>query len=225
MELVWYGLGCFRLMERGYPAVVTDPFDEESTGLNGCHARADIVTTSSPLDEPERAKWKGLRGPYRTLAGAGEYEIGGLFITAIDTFRDRKKGVELGQNVVYTFDCNGVVVCHLGELGHAPSQSQVEAMGSVQVLLLPVGIPGGLTPSLASEVVSLIEPNIIIPMQYKVPGLQLKRDPVDRFLKEMGVAKETPVPSLKLTTSNLPEETRVVLLELQQDRVTGGGDA
>lgn len=217
MELTWYGLGCFRIVERGYPAVVMDPFNEEETGLILPRTRAEIVTSSRLLDEPQEARWKGLRGVTRTLAGPGEYEIGGLFITGVTTFRDRKHGAELGQNVVFSVNVNGVVVCHLGELGHTPTQTQVEAMGSVNVLLIPVGLPGGLIPAMASEIVSLIEPDIVVPMNYHTPDLRLSRSPVDRFLKEMGVTWGDAQPNLKmLSGSSGAEETQVVLLQPQQ---------
>ncbi len=216
MELTWYGLGCFRMSERGYPAVVTDPFAEESAGLSLPRGRADIVTTSEVLDEPERAAWKGLRGVERTLAGPGEYEIGGLFISGVATPRNRKRGAEMEINVVYAVDLNGVVVCHLGESVKPLTQAQIEALGHIHVLLLPVGLPGGLTPAMASEVVSSVEPNIVVPMNYKMPGLQVNRNPVDRFLKEMGMTQSPTESSLKLTASTIPDEPTVILLEPQK---------
>ncbi len=216
MEITWYGLGCFRIMERGYPAVVTDPFDEDEVGWKLPKARVDIVTYSVPLDEPQEASWKGLRGSYRVLASPGEYEIGGLFVTGINTYRDRKKGAERGENVIYVINFNGDVVCHLGEMASLPTQTQLETIGIVHVLLLPVGIPGGLTPSMASEVVSLIEPDIVVPLNYRLPGWDVKRNSVTRFLKEMGVATKVPAePSLKVSGGSGSEEIQVVLLESQ----------
>ncbi|OQA13516.1 MAG: metal-dependent hydrolase [Chloroflexi bacterium ADurb.Bin360] len=216
MEITWYGLGCFRLIERGYPAIITDPFDEEASGYALPRTRAEIVTLSQPVDDPREVSWARFRGPTRTLASPGEYEIGGIFITAIPSFRDRQKGAERGQNIIYTYDLGALTVCHLGELGHVPSQSRIEGLGTVHVLLIPVGIPDGLTPSMASEVVSLIEPNIVIPMSYKTPGLELGYQPVDRFLKEMGVTNPDTQASLKLTAGAMPEETQIILLEPQK---------
>ena len=216
MELTWYGLGCFRIVERGYPAVVMDPFDEGEAGLVLPHNRVDIVTSSKLLEEPRDARWKGLRSGARTLAGPGEYEIGGLFITGVATFRDQKRGAERGQNIVFSVNVNGVVVCHLGELGHTPTQTQVEAMGAVNVLLIPVGIPDGLSPAMASEIVSLIEPDIIVPMNYQTSGLRPSRNASDRFLKAMGVVSGTPLPSLKVSSTSVAEEMQVILLEPQQ---------
>ncbi len=213
MEITWYGLGCFRITARNYPAVVTDPFTEDEATRELPHARADIVTSSLPLEQSEQARWKGLRGPYRALTGPGEFEIGGMFITGVSTWRDRKKTQE---NIVYSFELEDLVVCHLGEIGSVPTRAQVEQMGNVHILLLPVGIPDGLTPSVASEIISLIEPNLIIPMQYNIPGLKVKRNPVDRFLKEMGLAATAhPMPTLKVSRSDLKEDTQVVLLEPQ----------
>jgi len=216
MELTWYGMGCFRIVERGFPAVVMDPFDDSKVGLALPRARADIITSSTLLDAPENAHWKGVRGVARTIAGPGEFEIGGLFITGIATFKDRNRGAELGQNVVYSVNAGGVVLCHLGELGSTPTQAQIETMGRVNVLLIPVGIPNGLSPTMASEVVSLIEPDIVVPMQYEIPEGGAPREPVTRFLKEMGIAQSERVLSLKLTTGNLPDETQVVLLKPPQ---------
>jgi len=216
MELIWYGLGCFRVVERGYPALVTDPFNEEETGLVLPRVRAEIVTSSMLLDEPQATRWKGLRSVVRTLAGPGEYEIGGLFVTGIATSRSRNGDAKTAVNVVYSMNCNGVVVCHLGEVGVAPTQTQIELMGDVNILLMPVGIPGGLTPALASEIVSLVEPDIVVPMNYATDGLLVPRESVVRFLKEMGIAHANPVSSLKITAGEMPEETQVVLLEPQK---------
>ena len=109
---------------------------------------------------------------------------------------------------------DNIVLCHLGDLKHVPTQNQVEDMGNIDVLLVPVG--GGknaLSAAEAAEVISLIEPYIVIPMHYRLPNLTVKLDPVDRFLKEMGITKAETVTSLKLTKTGLPEETQVVMME------------
>jgi len=216
MEITWYGLGCFRIVERGYPAIITDPFKEEETNYELPRARVDIVTLSTPQEDPNEIRWKGFRGSPRTLTSPGEYEIGNLFINGVSSYRDRKSGAELGENIIYSFSLNGLSFCHLGLLGHVPTQAQVERIGSVSILLIPVGLPKGLTPSMASEVVSMIEPHIVIPMQYQSPEINVERDPIHRFLKEMGVTKTVPEASLKITSSGIPEETQIVLLEAQK---------
>lgn len=216
MEIVWYGLGAFRINERSYPAIFTDPFSEEEAEYEIPRVRVELVALSTPHEDPRSLHWTGFRGKQHTLASPGEYEVGGLFVTGVASYSDRKKGAERGENIIYTFDIKGMVVCYLGDLGHVPTQSQIEAIGPVDVLLVPVGVPGALTPAKASEVASLIEPHIIVPMNYKTPGIKVKRNTVGRFLKEMGITEEQPQPSLKLSSRDIPEETEVILLEPQQ---------
>ncbi|MBN1177873.1 MAG: MBL fold metallo-hydrolase [Anaerolineae bacterium] len=210
MEIVWYGLNTFRFTERGLATVLTDPYDPE-VGLALPRSRADIVTISR--DDPLCSYTRGVRGPFRVLNTPGEYEIGGVFVTAITTFADKKKGADRGLNTVFHFDFDGLTVCHLGHLGHVPSQSQVEALGTVDVLLIPVGSDNGLTPALASEVVSMLEPSIVVPMRYKTPGLTLPLGTLSRFLKQMGLENAQPQDSLKLVAGRLPSETEIVVLE------------
>jgi L-ascorbate metabolism protein UlaG (beta-lactamase superfamily) len=147
------------------------------------------------------------------LAAPGEYEIGGMFITGVASPRASGDPAIALDNVVYSVTCGGVTVCHLGELGRALTNAQVEAIGHVDVLLVPVGIEAGLTMGMASETVSLIEPNSVVPMQYATAGLKLQRAGVEGFLKEMGVVNPTCVPSLKVAAGEVLEETQVLLLE------------
>lgn len=214
MELTWYGHSCFRMVERGMAAVVTDPYDD-SIGYPALKLKADIVTVSH--DAPGHNHLDAVRGDSHAITGPGEYEIGGVFITGISTLRangEKKKKPEAGKrNTLYLFDFDGLTVCHLGDLDHVPTQAQIEALGSVDVALVPVGAGGGLNAAQAAEVISLIEPSIVVPMHYKTPAVSLKLDPVGKFLKEMGLGALQPEPGLKVSKSSLPDETRVVLLE------------
>lgn len=214
MEITWYGQTCFRLSERGLATVVTDPHPPE-IGLTFSRTRAHIVTASH--DDDQCRYTSGVRGPFKLLDGPGEYEISDVFVTGISTFADSKRGASRGLNTVFTFNFGGLTVCHLGRLGHVPTQSQVENVGAVNILLVPVGGSGSLTPARASEVISLFEPNIVIPMHYKVPGLQVKLGTLNPFLKEMGLEKIGSQEMLKVTQSNLSEETQIVVLEPKQN--------
>lgn len=215
MEIVWYGHSCFRMIERGMAAVVTDPYDE-SIGYGPLKLKADIVTVSHAA--PGHNNVDAVKGDRRVIAGPGEFEIGGVFVTGIATDGDRKKkAAEPKRNTLYLFDFDGLTVCHLGDLDHVPSQAQIEALGAVDVALVPVGGGGGLNAAQAAEVVSLLEPSVVIPMHYKTDAVTLKLDPVAKFLKEMGLGAIKPEPSLKLSKSSLPDETRVVLLDYKAD--------
>ena len=207
MELTWYGLSCFRMVERGLATVVTDPFDA-SVGLTPPKLRADVITVSH--DAPGHNHLSAVKGERRVITGAGEYEIGGVFITGLAM--DVPKAGNGRPNTLYVFDFEGLTVTHLGDLAFVPSQPQIEDLGTVDVALVPVGGGSALTPSQAAEVVSLIEPKIVVPMHYKTGKESLKLGPASRFLSEMGIGQLEPIDSLKVSKAGLSDETQVVLL-------------
>jgi L-ascorbate metabolism protein UlaG (beta-lactamase superfamily) len=214
MEITWYGHSCFRLTERGMATVVTDPFDHASTGYEPLKLKADIVTVSHDAAGHNNAK--SVKGTSHVITGPGEFEIGGVFITGVQTNGTSKKESEELRNTLYVFDYDGITVAHLGDLKRVPSQTEVEALGAVNVALVPVGGGGGLNAAKAAEVISMLEPNIVIPMHYAIKGAKLKLDSLDKFLKEMGLSASQPEASLKVTRTALPEETHVVVLEHQR---------
>jgi L-ascorbate metabolism protein UlaG (beta-lactamase superfamily) len=210
MEIVWYGHSCFRLKDKNI-TVITDPY-EKSLGLTLPKMRADVVTVSH--DEPGHNCVQNVKGEPVVLTGPGEYEIKGVFITGISGGILRK---EAGQeNTIFVFEMEDLNICHLGDIDHIPGQEQIESLGDVHVLLIPVGGANSLTASQAAEVISLLEPRIVVPMHYGIPELQIKLDPVSKLFKEMGLKEPPAQESLKVTASALPEETQVVLLEYKQ---------
>jgi L-ascorbate metabolism protein UlaG (beta-lactamase superfamily) len=212
MEIVWYGHSCFRFIERGMAAVVTDPFDSDVVGYEPLKLRADIVTVSH--DAPGHNFTSAVKGTSHKLTGPGEYEIGGVFITGVQTDVNNKKSIEKQRNTLFLFDFEGLTIAHLGDLNQVPLQSEVEALGTVNVALVPVGSGNGLNAAKAAEVISLLEPNIVIPMHYANQAGKLELDSLAKFLKEMGLPTHETVPSLKVTRSGLPDETKVVVLDV-----------
>jgi L-ascorbate metabolism protein UlaG (beta-lactamase superfamily) len=214
MEITWYGHSCFRLAERGFATVVTDPFDYLTAGYAPLKLKADIVTVSHAA--PGHNHVAAVKGKNHVITGPGEFEIGGVFITGVQTNGQAKRAAEEMRNTLYVFDYDGVTVAHLGDLSRVPSQTEIEALGNVHVALVPVGGGGGLTAAKAVEVVSLLEPGIVIPMHYGTPDSSIKLAPITKFLKEMGLGEVAPQPSLKVSRGSVPEETRVVLLNYEK---------
>ena len=219
MEITWYGHSCFRLTERNYATVVTDPFDNKSIGYDALRLRSDIVTVSH--DAPGHNNTDAVKGISHVIDGAGEFEIGGVFITGVQTDggSSKKKGKDhdsAARNTVYVFDYDGITVAHLGDLRQTPTQSEVESLGTINVALVPIGGGGGLNAAKAAEIISLIEPNLVIPMHYSTPASKVSLDSLNKFIKEMGLSKAETQPSLKVTRSGLPNETHVVVLDYQK---------
>jgi L-ascorbate metabolism protein UlaG (beta-lactamase superfamily) len=203
MEIVWHGLSCFRISERGYATVVTDP-PSASVGLTVPRLKADIVTISHPA--PGHSDIGVVSGYRQVLDRPGEYEIGGVFVSGMALWHGDRR------NVHFRLDFGGVTVVHLGDLATVPSQSQLDILREANVLLLPVGGGKSLNAVQAAELVSLLEPNIVVPMHYHTPGLTLALDGVERFLKELGITEMQEESSLRITNGSLPEETRTVVL-------------
>ena len=210
LEITWYGHSCFRFVERGMASVVTDPFDSDEIGYAPLKLKADIVTSSCDL--PGHRNLSAVKGTGFEILGPGEYEIGNVFITGVQT-NGKKRNTNEVKNTLYLIDYNGLTVAHLGNMNHIPSQTEIEALGSVNVALVPVGGGSGLNASKASEIISLLEPNLVVPMHYKTPETSVKLDTLDQFLKEMGLSDVTAEPSLKIENpKTLPEDTKVVVL-------------
>jgi L-ascorbate metabolism protein UlaG (beta-lactamase superfamily) len=111
----------------------------------------------------------------------------------------------------------GITVAHLGDMRSVPPQNEIESLGTVHIVLVPVGGGSGLNAAKAAEIVSLLEPNIVIPMHYSTPATKVPLDQLDKFLKEMGMHEVETVPSLKVTKTSLPDETKLVVLDYQRE--------
>ena len=213
MDIDWYGHSCFRMRESGV-TIVTDPFDKV-IGLPVPRLRADVVTISH--DAPGHANATAVKGDPKVISRPGEYEIKGVFISGAQTWRGAgAHGEAKEENTVFVFEFDGLNVCHLGDLSRVLTQAQVESLPSVDLLLVPVGGGTALDADKASEVISLLEPKLVVPMHYRLPGLALELDSLSKFLKEMGVTDHVPQDSLRVVKSALPQETQVVILECKQ---------
>jgi L-ascorbate metabolism protein UlaG (beta-lactamase superfamily) len=214
MDITWYGLSSFRIREGGV-TIVCDPYDRVP-GITLPKVRADIVTISH--EQPGHSAVERITGEPKVVRGPGEYEIKNVFITGLTTYHRRGKGEAPERNIIFFFDFGDLIVGHLGDLGETPAQSEIEELnlGEVDVLMVPVGGGDILDPTRAVEVIGLFEPKIVIPMHYHQPQLTAPwaagLEPVDKFLRELGVSAPEPQETLKLVKSNLPEETQVALL-------------
>ena len=209
MEITWFGRSCFRLRGRG-ASVITDPFSPD-TGYRLPRMSASLVTVSH--DDEGHNYTRIVRDRPYIVEGPGEYEVGGIFVIGVGTYHDNKQGAEHGKNTAYLIEFEEIAICHLGDLGHLPTQEQIEELDGIDILMLPVGGRDVLTSARAAEVVSLLEPQLVIPMRYRLPDMDREMATVTRFLSEMNAKDVEPQESLRITASQLPSETEVALLE------------
>ena len=209
MDISWLGHSCFRI-KGSHATVITDPYSP-SLGYSLGKPTARIVTVSH--QHSGHSYVQGIGGEPRLVTRPGEYEISGVLIIGIATFHDADRGGKRGKNTVYLMEVDEISVCHLGDLGHVLTAEQVEEIGNVDVLLLPVGGVSTINAPIAAEVVRQLEPKAVVPMHYKTSALSWELESVERFLKEMGVKEVEPQPKLSLTKSSLPISTQVFLLD------------
>ena len=208
MDVTWLGHGCFRIRGRN-AAVVTDPFPP-AIGLKLPRLDAELVTVSH---EHENHNYTQVMRDAHEIRGPGEYEVAGVSVIGLPTYHDEDHGAKQGRNTVYVIEIDDVRVCHLGDLGHKLDDGDAGTIGRTDVLLVPVGGKTAMNASQAAEVVRQLEPRFVIPMHFAIPGLKLQLDPLDRFLKEMGVTASEPQPKLSVQASSGEYETKVVVLE------------
>jgi L-ascorbate metabolism protein UlaG (beta-lactamase superfamily) len=212
MLITWSGISCFKIQTKDI-ILVTDPFDA-SYGLKPPRLKADIVTISHAHHDHDNVS-AIMANPF-VINGPGEYEIKGIFVYGLPGYHDKKQGAERGLITMYLIEMEDISLAHLGDLGCPLNDEQLEKLEGVDILMIPVGGRYTIDAKEAVEVINQIEPRIVIPMHYKIPGLKFKNpiDPVDNFCKEMGIKKIEGLDKLKIAKKDLPaEETKVIILK------------
>ncbi|MBI3282922.1 MBL fold metallo-hydrolase [Candidatus Curtissbacteria bacterium] len=216
---VWFhGQACVRVKGRT-ATVVFDPFDPSFTGLAPLKIAGDIVCVSHQHQDHNNASavvpTEEGKTPF-VISGPGEYEISGVNIVGIPSFHDDKEGAERGRNTIYHVTVDDVNFVHLGDLGQKKlTQEQVSELSTCDVLFIPVGSVYTISGKEAPDIIAQIEPSIIIPIHFKLPGLKFGLDDVSVFLATLGKEKLAPQQKFSISRERLPEEPEVVLLEKQ----------
>jgi L-ascorbate metabolism protein UlaG (beta-lactamase superfamily) len=216
-KLSWAGQSCFELSvapsKDVQATIVIDPFDEK-IGLKLPNFSADVVLTTH--DHHDHNNVKAIKGETFLIDGPGEYEIKGIFVQGIDSSHDDAQGKERGKNTIYIIEAEDIRFCHLGDFGQKElTDEQLEKIGHVDVLMIPVGGEYTISSSEAPKIIGQIDPKIVIPMHYELPKLNVKLDGVEKFLKAMGKTSVEPVDKLNLKYSALPKEgeTEIIVLK------------
>ena len=215
MNITWYGHSCFKLQSKDI-VLITDPFDKK-IGLRPPYGAANIVTVSH--DHYDHNNFKIIKGDPFIVDSTGEYEIKKITIRGIDSYHDNKEGKERGFNVIYVIETEDIKICHLGDFGQEGFlNSQLEKIGQIDILFIPIGGVFTIDWKLASTIISQIEPRIVIPMHYKVSGVRgelLKLDSADNFCKEHGVSAKDAVEKFSIKKKDLPQdEAKFVLMKI-----------
>ena len=216
MHIIWHGQSFFQIIatrNKGEQvSIAIDPFDE-ATGIKIPSVAADILLITH--DHHDHNNKKAIKGSPFLITNPGEYEIKEVFVQGISAFHDNFLGKQRGKNTIYVIETEGMRLCHLGDLGQKElTDDQLEKIGEIDILMAPIGGVYTVDAKEAADVISQIEPHIIIPMHYQIPGLKIKLEGVDKFLKIMGLKSVEPQNKLLIKSKDITdEETKVVVLK------------
>ncbi len=212
MDISYLGHSSFKLKGKDV-TLITDPFDP-SIGLKFPKVSADLVTVSHDHDDHNKAEL--VKDAKRVISGPGEYDVQGVSIIGMATYHDDEKGKLRGRNTVYLIEIDGVKVVHLGDLGHELTEKQVEYLGEVNVLFIPVGGHYTVGSDVAVKIAQNIEANITIPMHYQTAGLDPNTfkdlEGYEEFAKKMELPVEV-MDKLSVKPDSFGEEQKIVVLK------------
>jgi L-ascorbate metabolism protein UlaG (beta-lactamase superfamily) len=205
MQIQYFGLSSFKITTKE-ATIITDPFHKDS-GLTPPRGAADILILAQKNSKLYSAT-SGISGEHFDISDPGEYDVKGVTVTGLPL---KQEGKYITIFLIESEDIRILNLTHIKEFNL--TEDELEELGEIDILILPVGGNTVLSASAASKVVNEVEPKIIIPSHYKMPGLVIDVDDLNKFIKEMGGKKEE-MDKLTIKKKDLPEEgTKVVVLE------------
>jgi L-ascorbate metabolism protein UlaG (beta-lactamase superfamily) len=215
MEITWYGHASFLITTAQGIKIITDPYEPGAFGgellYDPISDEADIVTVSH--DHADHNYVQGLPGKPQVIRGAGRHEIKGVVVEGFSAFHDAAQGTQWGVNIIFTFLADDIRVCHLGDLGHILSDTDIKNIGQIDVLMLPVGGAFTIDAKEAATVVDQLRPKLIFPMHVKTAKCNIPLEPVDSFLQGKKDVQRLNGSSFTFTQEDLKTGLGIVVLQ------------
>jgi L-ascorbate metabolism protein UlaG (beta-lactamase superfamily) len=214
LKIKWYGHSAFQITTDNNVRIIIDPYESGAFGGSLAYGRitdeADVVLTSH--DHGDHNFVKDIRGKFVRIQEAGQYEEEGVIIRAIPTFHDRSMGQERGANLIFVVSADGIVIAHLGDLGHTLDSSALQNIGKVDILLVPVGGFFTIDAKEATKVMLDIKPAITVPMHYKTDSISLPIESVDAFIRNKKSVRQADASEFVITESTLPTTSEIIVM-------------
>lgn len=211
MKIKFLGHAAFLIISDQGVRIITDPYKPGCYGGGIKYApiteEADIVMISHDHDDHNETRIKG--NPV-FVRDESKKEIKGIVINGVKVFHDKSGGKERGNTVIFNMLIDGLNVVHMGDVGHLISMSEVEKLGNVDVLLIPVGGYFTVDASEAEDIINLLKPKVVIPMHFKTAKCDFPIAPVDDFIKNKEVKRVEG--ELEIKKADLPSNTVIYVL-------------
>jgi L-ascorbate metabolism protein UlaG (beta-lactamase superfamily) len=212
MNIRYLGQSCFYIQTVNGVKLITDPFHSE-IGLKMPKLPADIVTLSH--DHFDHNNIGKVQGEYTLFNAAGNYEKNGIKLRGIAAFHDDENGRKRGRNIIFCMEAEGLRLCHLGDLGHVPDETQLKSIGEVDILFIPVGEVFTFEVEEALKTVNLLKPAIVIPMHYKTKKLTIGLETEKKFLKLAGSGRRLGGSELNIVPETINLNRGILVMEPQ----------
>jgi L-ascorbate metabolism protein UlaG (beta-lactamase superfamily) len=215
MKVKWYGHAAFLITSDLGAKIITDPYEPGAFGGAIAYGpipdQADIVLVSH--DHADHNFVQGLKGKPQVIKGTGSHKVKNLEFKGFAAYHDGRKGSERGQNTIFCFSVDGVRICHLGDLGHVPSDPEAKQIGPVDLLLIPVGGVYTIDPAQATQTAQKLSPKIVIPMHYKTPRCGFPLALVEDFTSGKAGVKKIKDSEVEIKKESLPQYTEIIVLQ------------
>ena len=213
MQIYWHGFSSIRVETKTgdlEATLLTDPFEGEASVRFPRTITPDVLALSH--QDRKRFNLEGAQGSPFMISDPGEYEVKGLFVQGIqDLLVDRG---DVLRPLVYRIVAEGISVAFLGGMKRKLTEAEIEGLGNIDILILPVGGGDVMDAKTAQEMVTAIEPRLVIPIHFALPGSKAELADVSAFVKQAGIAKRTDATKLKVSRKDLPtEDMELVILE------------
>ncbi len=211
LKITWFGQSCFLIETDNNIKILLDPFDD-SIGYTPFKGEADIVTVSHHHFDHDYTDC--VTNSPAIIDKPGTYEIKNIKIKGLPSFHDNVKGAARGKNTIFLFDIDGTRICHLGDIGYILSSSEIESLGNIDILMIPVGGNFTIDGKEAAILCKKINSSIILPMHYKTTFTILPLEGAEKFIIEMQNAERLPS-NVFTVDNNFDKKNKVKMLSLK----------
>jgi L-ascorbate metabolism protein UlaG (beta-lactamase superfamily) len=212
MKIKWLGHAAFLLTSDAGTRVICDPYSQGGgIDYGAIQESAAVVTVSHKHGDHDNVA--AVKGKPEVVDTPGTRTVKGMEFKGIPTHHDEAKGKQRGENIVFCFSMDGIRICHLGDLGHELDGGQMAAIGTVDILLAPVGGFYTMDAKVAARVCESIAPKVVIPMHYKTGKCSYPIAGVEDFLKGRKNVRRTGGSEMEVRKDRLPAPTETVVLE------------
>ncbi|MBN2187270.1 MAG: MBL fold metallo-hydrolase [Dehalococcoidia bacterium] len=212
MVIKWLGHACFLIVSRDGLRIITDPYTVDGDiSYSPIEELADIVLVSH--EHSDHNNVSAVQGKPEVVKGSDTRIVRGIQFKGVATYHDNSQGRKRGLNTVFCFTVDDIRLCHLGDIGHLLNKVQLDEIGAIDILFVPVGGFYTIGAAEASQVCEQLSPKVIIPMHFKTPKCAYPIAGVEDFLKGKEPVRKADSSEAEFALEKLPLASEILVLK------------